>query len=88
MIRNIYHDSLFPFSIKIRISSGILKRIDRSRIDFLGAPIDEISKILGEESDPHAILLSRPYYEKIEKFITDYNFISLEGLKFWKVKYG
>lgn len=84
MVSKMYSDSIFPFSIKVGIGFGQLKRLDRFREDFLGEPIDELSKILSEKSDPNSILLSRPYYEEIKELLTGYNFLSIENIKFWK----
>lgn len=84
LVSRMFADEVFPFSIRIGIGYGSLRRLERPKLDFLGAPIDEISKILTEEVAANSILISRSFNEKAKDIIAEYPFLTAGDLRWWK----
>ena len=84
LISRILPDEVFPFSIKIGLGFGGVKHLDRPKVDFLGEAIDEISKILSDSTSVKSFVLSRSFFEKSKDMITDYPFLTVGNLRWWR----
>lgn len=76
-IASVTDDVEFPFGVRSGISSGPAKKLIRDREDFLGRPIDELSRIMAVRSantniliHDHAFTVARDLLREYDEFLT------------------
>jgi hypothetical protein len=62
----------FPFSIRAAIDFGPAKRLSRRHEDFLGTPIDRLSRIMSVRSPTANLLLSEEAYQPSREIVQEY----------------
>lgn len=72
----------FPFAVRMAIGFGPCKRLSgRPSDDFLGSPIDTLSRLSGAAA-PNELLIADPAYESNQSLLAEYrDFASIEGPK-------
>ncbi len=65
-------DAEFPFGVRAGISSGPAKKLIRDREDFLGRPIDELSRVMAVRSPNTNILIHDHAYTVARDFLGEY----------------
>ncbi len=66
----------FPFAIRAGIDFGPAKRLSRGHEDFLGAPIDRLSRIMSVRSEACNVLISEDAFQPSGDIIREYPFIA------------
>jgi len=62
----------FPFAIRGGIGFGPAKRLARRHEDFLGAPIDQLSRIMGIRSERSNLLIDEDAYNPSKDILQEY----------------
>jgi len=62
----------YPFAVRGGISFGAAKRMRRTRTDFLGSPIDILSRIMSIRSKTSNLLLHEEAYDSAGEIIKEY----------------
>ncbi len=65
-------DVEFPFGVRAGISSGPAKKLIRDREDFLGRPIDELSRVMAVRSANTNILIHDHAFAAARDFLREY----------------
>ncbi len=61
-----------PFTVRIAIGFGPCKRLKRQRRDFVGTPIDQLSRVISIKSEKSRLLIEETAYHKSSDVIADY----------------
>jgi hypothetical protein len=66
-------DTDFPFGVRAGIGSGPAKKLIRDREDFLGRPIDELSRVMSVRSSMTNILIHDHVFTAMREPLRDYD---------------
>ena len=72
----------YPFSIRAAIGSGPAKRLDRGSDDFVGSPIDQLSRIMSLRDEDNDIRIHESVYNDNIDIMDEYkSFLSVGNTK-------
>ncbi len=63
----------YPFAIRGAINSGIAKRLQRPREDYLGTPIDQLSRICSIKSQTAHLFIQEETFLSTKDILDEYN---------------
>lgn len=66
------HDVTFPFTVRSCIGAGIVKRIKRDRIDYIGTPIDRLARLMSVRDAGSSVLVGAEFVENVSSILPEY----------------
>ena len=78
-----FNSKRHPFSVRAAIGFGPAKRLNRESDDFIGSPIDQLSRIMSVRIEGIDILINETTYRDNKATLDEYkNFLSVSDAKF------
>jgi hypothetical protein len=62
----------FPFGIRAAIGFGVVKRLGRPHLDFLGSPIDQLARVMSVRSESTNLMLHEDAYRQHKQVVEEY----------------
>jgi len=66
-------DSDFPFTVRMAIGQGTVKRLNRTSPDFLGTPIDQLSRLMSLRSDRTRFMIHEDAFRNAGDVLREYS---------------